>query len=87
MRLLKRVDDGGCIFTAQTLSCDLFLLHRYYEQKELAGKQMSQALANVDPSHRATYTRIQASVRSAFHADLTTRKNTEVSFGIEVVII
>lgn len=80
MRSLRCVEDGEYIIIAQFPCYDLLLRYRYYEQNQLAEKQISHALANVDPSHRATYTRIQASVRSAFHADQSIRKNTEVSF-------
>ena len=38
---------------------------------------MSQTLANTAPAHRATYTRLQASVRSAFHTDQSVRRISE----------
>ena len=38
---------------------------------------MSQTLSNTAPAHRATYTRLQASVRSAFHTDQSIRRISE----------
>jgi hypothetical protein len=52
---------------------------RYYEQDALSGKLMTQTLANLPPAQRATYTRIQASNRSAFHADQSLRRISEAS--------
>lgn len=50
---------------------------RYFDQDEAAGRTMTQVLANVAPSQRALYSRLQASVRSAFHASVNARRHAE----------
>jgi len=49
----------------------------YFDQDEAAGRIMTQTLANVAPSQRALYSRLQASVRSAFHASVNARRHAE----------
>lgn len=56
----------------------LFLtFDRYFDQDEAAGHVMTQTLANVAPSQRALYSRLQASVRSAYHASVNARRHAE----------
>ena len=50
---------------------------RYFDQDEAAGRVMTQILNNVAPSQRALYSRLQASVRSAFHASVNARRHAE----------
>lgn len=38
---------------------------------------MTQTLANLPPSQRAPYARLQASIRSAFHASVNARRHAE----------
>ena len=38
---------------------------------------MTQTLATLPPSHRAPFSRLQASIRSAFHASVNARRNAE----------
>lgn len=52
-------------------------LDRYFDQDEAAGRVMTQTLANVAPSQRALYSRLQASVRSAYHANVNARRHAE----------
>ncbi|KAG6378319.1 hypothetical protein JVT61DRAFT_14040 [Boletus reticuloceps] len=49
----------------------------YFDQDEAAGRIMTQTLANVAPSQRALYSRLQASVRSAYHASVNARRHAE----------
>ncbi|KAI6135740.1 hypothetical protein EV401DRAFT_2203345 [Pisolithus croceorrhizus] len=39
----------------------------YFDQDEASGRQMTQILTNLKPAQRAPYSRLQASVRSAYH--------------------
>jgi len=52
-------------------------LRRYFSQDETAGRQMTQTLANLPPSERAPFSRLQASIRSAFHASVNARRHAE----------
>ncbi|GBE80680.1 hypothetical protein SCP_0303990 [Sparassis crispa] len=49
----------------------------YYEQNDNAGRVMTQTLATLPPSQRAPFARLQASVRSAYHASVNARRNAE----------
>ncbi|KAF9518623.1 hypothetical protein BS47DRAFT_1482489 [Hydnum rufescens UP504] len=49
----------------------------YYDQDALSGRLMSQTLTKISPAHRATYTRLQASIRSNFHCDQSLRRISE----------
>jgi len=49
----------------------------YFDQDEASGRMMTQTLANVPPSQRAPYSRLQASVRSAYHASVNARRQAE----------
>jgi hypothetical protein len=51
--------------------------HRYFSQDETAGRLMTQTLANLPPSERAPFSRIQASTRSTFHASVKARRQAE----------
>ena len=50
---------------------------RYYDQDEASGRQMTQTLANLPPSHRAPFSRLQASIRSAYHTSVNVRRHAE----------
>ena len=50
---------------------------RYFDQDEAAGRVVTQILANVAPSQRALYSRLQASVRSAYHSSVNARRHAE----------
>ncbi|KIM69046.1 hypothetical protein SCLCIDRAFT_812765 [Scleroderma citrinum Foug A] len=49
----------------------------YFDQDDASGRQMTQTLANLPPSQRAPYSRLQASVRSAYHASVNARRHAE----------
>ncbi|TRM69307.1 hypothetical protein BD626DRAFT_473621 [Schizophyllum amplum] len=49
----------------------------YFDQDEGAGRTMTQTLANLPPSQRAPYSKLQASMRSAYHRSVNARKNAE----------
>ncbi|KAG6370653.1 hypothetical protein JVT61DRAFT_11137 [Boletus reticuloceps] len=59
------------------LRCLFTPFDRYFDQDEAAGRIMTQTLANVAPSQRALYSRLQASVRSAYHASVNARRHAE----------
>ncbi len=50
---------------------------RYYNQDDHAGRAMTQTLATLPSSHRAPFARLQASIRSAYHASVNARRNAE----------
>lgn len=49
----------------------------YFKQDEEAGRLMTQSLANLPPSQRAPYSRLQASIRSAYHRSVNARRTAE----------
>ena len=51
--------------------------HRYFEQNEQAGNEMTQTLTSSPPGDRAQYVRIQARIRAAFHAHAAARRRAE----------
>lgn len=54
-----------------------FCAGRYYNQDEAASQAISQILSSAPPSQRAQYSRIQASIRAAYHASVAARKKAE----------
>jgi len=50
----------------------------YFKQDEEAGRLMTQTLSNLPPSQRAPYSRLQASIRSAFHHSVNARRTAEL---------
>lgn len=52
-------------------------LHRYFNQDQDAGHVMAQTLATLPSSHRAPFSRLQAQIRSAYHASVNARRNAE----------
>ena len=52
-------------------------LCRYFNQDDDAGRAMTQTLATLPSSHRAPFARLQASIRSAYHASVNARRNAE----------
>lgn len=50
---------------------------RYFNQDDDAGRAMTQTLATLPSSHRAPFARLQASIRSAYHASVNARRNAE----------
>ncbi|CAK5281786.1 unnamed protein product [Mycena citricolor] len=49
----------------------------YFTQDEACGRLMTQTLANLPSSQRAPYSRLQASIRSAYHRSVNARKTAE----------
>lgn len=49
----------------------------YFEQNDHAGRAMTHTLATLPPSQRAPFARLQASIRSAYHASVNARRNAE----------
>ncbi|KAF5393229.1 hypothetical protein D9757_000728 [Collybiopsis confluens] len=49
----------------------------YFKQDEEAGRLMTQTMATLPPSQRAPYSRIQASIRSAYHRSVNARRTAE----------
>ena len=50
---------------------------RYYNQDDNAGRLMTQTLTHLPPSQRAPFSRLQASIRSAYHANVNARRTAE----------
>ena len=50
---------------------------RYFSQNEESGRIMTQTLATLPPSQRAPFSRLQASIRSAYHRSVNARRNAE----------
>lgn len=57
--------------------CYAQVSRRYFSQDDAASRLMTQTLANLPPSQRAPYARLQASIRSAFHASVNSRRLAE----------
>lgn len=51
--------------------------YRYFSQDDNSGRLMTQTLATLPPSQRAPYTRLQSSIRSAFHRSVNARRTAE----------
>ncbi|KAI9456525.1 hypothetical protein BJY52DRAFT_1380982 [Lactarius psammicola] len=49
----------------------------YFDQDEEAGRQMTQTLATLPPAQHAPFSRLQASIRSAYHASINARRTAE----------
>ncbi|KAF9568016.1 hypothetical protein CPC08DRAFT_485931 [Agrocybe pediades] len=49
----------------------------YYCQDDNAGRLMTQTLATLPPSQRAPFSRIQSSIRSAYHRSVNARRHAE----------
>ncbi|EEB93765.1 hypothetical protein MPER_07539, partial [Moniliophthora perniciosa FA553] len=49
----------------------------YFNQDEEAGRLMTQTMAGLPPSQRAPYSRLQASIRSAYHRSVNARRTAE----------
>ncbi|KAG0701330.1 hypothetical protein DFH29DRAFT_570750 [Suillus ampliporus] len=49
----------------------------YFNQDEESGRQVTQTLANLPPAQRAPFSRLQASIRSAYHASVNARRHAE----------
>jgi hypothetical protein len=52
-------------------------LGRYFTQDEEAGRQMTQMLVTLPPAQHAPFSRLQASIRSAYHASINARRTAE----------
>jgi hypothetical protein len=60
--------------------------NRYYNQDEEAGRLMTQTLTTRPPSQRPPIARLQASVRSGYHAHVTARRNAEYHAHLSVTL-
>ncbi|KAF7376370.1 hypothetical protein MSAN_00052500 [Mycena sanguinolenta] len=49
----------------------------YFNQDDNSGRLMTQTLANLPSSQRAPYSRVQASIRSAYHRSVNARRTAE----------
>ncbi|KAF9010541.1 hypothetical protein BDQ17DRAFT_1397237 [Cyathus striatus] len=49
----------------------------YFDQDDNAGRLMTQTLASLPPSQKASFSRVQASIRSAFHRSVNARRHAE----------
>jgi hypothetical protein len=60
-------------------------LSRYYNQDEEAGRIMTQTLATLPPSHRAPFSRVQASIREAYHRSVSARRHAELQAHLSFI--
>lgn len=49
----------------------------YFNQDDNSGRIMTQTLATLPPAQRAPYSRLQSTIRSAYHASVNARRNAE----------
>jgi len=54
-----------------------FLASRYFDQDEKAGRQMTQMLTIMHTAQHVPFSRLQASIRSAYHASINVRRTAE----------
>lgn len=57
----------------------------YYNQDEEAGRSMTQTLASLPPSHRAPFSRVQASIREAYHRSVSARRHAELQAHLSFI--
>ncbi|KAF5351870.1 hypothetical protein D9756_007579 [Leucocoprinus leucothites] len=57
----------------------------YYNQDEQAGRSMTQALATLPPSHRAPFSRVQSSIREAYHRSVSARRHAELQAHLSLI--
>lgn len=55
-------------------------------QDDNAGRLMTQTLATLPPSQRAPFSRIQASIRSAYHRSVNARKHAEFQAQLSATV-
>jgi hypothetical protein len=58
---------------------------RYYNQDEQAGRSMTQTLATLPPSHRAPFSRVQSSIREAYHRSVSARRHAELQAHLSFI--
>jgi hypothetical protein len=58
----------------------------YFDQDDKAGRTMTQTLATLPSSHRAPFARLQASIRSAYHASVNARRNAEFQAHLSATV-
>jgi hypothetical protein len=61
-------------------------LGRYFTQDEEAGRQMTQMLATLPPAQHAPFSRLQASIRSAYHASINARRAAEFKVHLSATL-
>ncbi|KAJ3560737.1 hypothetical protein NP233_g10639 [Leucocoprinus birnbaumii] len=57
----------------------------YYNQDEQAGRSMTQTLAALPPSHRAPFSRVQSSIREAYHRSVSARRHAELQAHLSLI--
>lgn len=58
---------------------------RYYNQDEQAGQSMTQILATLSPCHRAPFSRVQSSIREAYHRSVSARRHAELQAHLSFI--
>ena len=59
------------------VTCRLTSYSRYFQQDPQAGTQIEEVLRTIPASQRATYTRLQAQIRSSYHTAVALRRESE----------
>ena len=80
---LARVND---FFWSPSFMNYCALDRRYFEQDEEAGRQMTQTLATLPPAQHAPFSRLQASIRSAYHASICARRKAEFNAHLSATL-
>ncbi|KAL9711544.1 hypothetical protein Ac2012v2_004615 [Leucoagaricus gongylophorus] len=57
----------------------------YYNQDEQAGQSMTQILATLPPCHRAPFSRVQSSIREAYHRSVSARRHAELQAHLSFI--
>ncbi len=68
----------GCLFLLSGPSAIDDHCNRYYDQNADAGRLVSQTMSTVPDTQRAPFIKLQASIRSAYHADVNARRHAEL---------
>jgi hypothetical protein len=62
------------------------MLSRYYNQDDEAGRLMTKTLTTLPPPQRAPFAKLQASIRSGYHASVANRRNAEYHAHLSATI-
>lgn len=74
------------LILASLLESWLILFHvRYFEQSEEAGRLMTSKLETLVASQRPPFVRLQATIRSAYHASVTAKRQAEFKAHLSAI--
>ncbi len=82
--MLPSLVNEELIFVGNNSFIIFFKILRYYQQDDKAGRLMTQTLTTLPASQRAPFSRLQASIRSAYHRSVNARKTAEFRAHLSV---